>query len=213
MAIQSLEDFDRKTAEKRAELVLQHEISAVLGDEPDSVTIQSGPIKWVNYEVETLDEIIEALDNLQAGSVRFLDVSAIENGCTSVQPVGFHEKRYADKAPRWTVGECIELRQNSGRGFRSDEVVVHAILGGHVLRLSWRFKYGTAGLPWQLRSTLTCSYSSYGDPINVKFNEKRLGQDARIKFGSGSNDSFDLRYYFAGLDNFKAAVKPQEAAA
>src|ERR1043165_9971358 len=120
MNMQTLEQFDKKMAEKRAKRAAELDIAARLPVPAERVGFYGGmgSEPWIAYKVDTLADALA----IAAKFGKLRDVSAIESGCLSIEPVGTHKKPYAETAPRWTLEECIGLRQHGGKGFYTAEL-------------------------------------------------------------------------------------------
>jgi hypothetical protein len=159
---------------------------------------------WVCYQVDTLTEaarIIEAYGSLA-------DISGIESGCFSVQPVGEHGKEYEGKAPRWEVPQGVEIKQSGGKGFCSAGVNFYP--ESRYIRV----KIEVEKFPYQFRAHMACAYNRYGDPVTCTFTDAKPLQanaTARVKYADGTRDAFHISYFFSGVDHFREVIKQVEA--
>lgn len=199
-----IEEANEQHAQKIAELQREAEITAQLppgAPVPYMVHFASRPCPWLSYKTKTLAEALDIARTFPAP----LNVSARERGCVSVAPIGHHSPEYfSDKAKeRWAVPGAIEVRQHGGRGFYTATLSFWCVVACGRDRV--KVDIDIEQFPWQLRSRMNARYDSYGNVEQAQFIEGRIPAEtkpaARIKFGGGSRDSFDIRHYFGGIDH------------
>lgn len=155
---------------------------------------------WLCYRVKTLADAV-ALSRLFPAPA---EVSARKNGCLSIQPPELQAARYANSEERWTEPGLIEIAQHGGKGFYSCclSFWVQDFAG-----LPWaRIKIDVDALQWQLRASISARYDRYGNVERAEFRDSepmRTACTQRVKYGSGSLDAFDVRYFFSGLNHLE----------
>lgn len=190
----SLEEANRKAA---AQVAILESLPAFLQC-PEHVTMQM-PAKhlreqmeffpWLTYEVNTVEEALLLAELF--GSL--YPVESRRKSCVSVQPVVYMEKEYLDGELEWEVQECIVLRQNSGEGHSSCEIVFWPTQ--YNCRVAVEIKNN---LPRHLRSTITyrCDVRAC-----AKIGERHFIRLTDNSHSWGSNNWLDYSSYFEGVDH------------
>jgi len=210
--MKTLEQLDAEHEKRRAEFLARDAILKRLprlDHEVKFVGFPGGNSRiWVQYTVDTL---VEAYGILRAYWGEFEPVSAVESGCLSVAVVGEHGPHYEGKEARWTVPECITVRQSGGKGYYAASVSFNPKLQMSIPIL---VKIEVKNFPQAFKARKDCTYNKFGDPGTCRLVEPSnwpprpiSWATARVNFGGGSRDAFDLNYYFSGPEHFEAAIK------
>ena len=204
--MRTLEELDAEYQKKRAELFREQEIMAALPaglPAPAFVHFVGDRFPWVSYKAETLADALAILRGFHAVSP-FLTVSAIRSGCLSVEPEGFHGKQYETGETEFIADDCIGLEQQGGKGFYS------ATLTFWTPKPLLKINVKIADFPWAWRISNAARYDRYGYCTSATLNEPaeiRSRADNRIRFGGGSLDAFDIRYFWHGLAAFESVAE------
>lgn len=195
-----------KLAELDQEVIIASQLPAPFKN-PYMIHRAASDCPNVSYKVDTLREALAIAQAFPAP----LDVSAIESGCLSIQPVGFHSKQYADKPARWEVYQGIQIRQSGGKGFYTAAVSFWCKTAG---RERIEVSIDVERFPHKFRAYVSATYSRHGDVSNAVFHDselRHLSPAERVKFNGGGADAFDIRYFFSGIDCLNEVVTASEA--
>jgi len=188
----------KRNAEKLAEIEAEGRLAELLpegANNPDSIHFANSECPWIVYKVDDLAAAISIIKLFPEP----LDMSCIENGCTSISAVDHHGETYQGKPARWELYQGIGIYQHGGSGFYTSTVSFWVTCDSMPLA---QIKIDLKALPMKFRSRLHCTYNHYGSPINPEFTEGdlKLYCTERIKFGGGSLDAFDIRHFFSGVE-------------
>lgn len=204
-----IEEKKKRAAEDIARLEREAEIAAQLpvgAGAPEHIMLGGSfdRCPWLCYKVKTPADACALIRAFPEPA----EVSAMESGCLSIQPPELQRDPYAKGRVRWIEPAAVEVRQSGGRGFFSCDV---SFWTQDCAGLPWaHVKIDVESLDYRLRAVLTARYDRYGNVERAEFRDSepmRAGCAQRVKFGSGSADSFEVRYFFSGADRLEAFLR------
>lgn len=184
-------------------------IAAALPVEPYIIHCSSyHRVPTIAYKVNTLADARSII----AAYPEPMDISARQSGCLSIAPDSLHHKDYADVPSRWEVYQGICVRQHGGKGFYTASVEFWTVVNGDIGPVHVSIE--VAQFPHKYRARIKATYDNQGNVHRAEFIDSDIRHDfaaERVKYSGGSEDAFDIRYYFSALDCFDELVTASQS--